>query len=80
MVRITGYKQFPSANIVMWVMNDRAPNKHRAGNASSRTEVGLLRMETWIRKSMHCPGAATCRCVRNVLSARISSKIANTAE
>lgn len=35
MVRITGYKQFPSANIVMWVMNDRAPNKHRAGNAST---------------------------------------------
>lgn len=30
MVRITGYKQFPSANIVMWVMNGRALNKHAA--------------------------------------------------
>lgn len=30
MVRVTGYKQFPSSNIVMWVMNGCPMNKHAA--------------------------------------------------
>lgn len=44
MVRITGYKQFPSANIVMWVMNGRALNKHAA-----RGRFGLCRGRSAIR-------------------------------
>lgn len=48
MVRITGYKQFPSANIVMWVMNSRALNKHAAREArlaqrAPRNAVWILR-------------------------------------
>lgn len=48
MVRITGYKQFPSANIVMWVMNGRALNKHAAREArlaqrAPRNAVWILR-------------------------------------
>lgn len=41
MVRISGYKQFPSANIVMWVMNDRALNKH-----ATRATLGLVQ-QSW---------------------------------
>lgn len=59
MVRITGYKQFPSANIVMWVMNGRALNKHAAREAL-RLVQRALRNTVWIRKWFRPPRGSHC--------------------